>query len=82
MTVLQISIPELVKKSTYIIRMFNFIFRDLELLLVNNPHRNSKMDLIDDKIMEYLGLQLLRHYPYFILKITKLPEIKNYLNSK
>lgn len=60
----------------------NFIFRDLELLLKNNPHRNNKTDLINDKILEYSVLQLLKHYPYFILKILNLTEVKDYLGSK
>lgn len=59
----------------------NFISNDLELLLSFDIKENKNKNLISDSKMEFLAVQLLKHYPYFISKILKLPEIKDYLGE-
>lgn len=41
----------------------------------------SGKSLIDDDLIEVLVLKILRIYPYIVLKILNLPEIKKYLGD-
>lgn len=61
-------------------KLSNFILNDLKLLLSFEKNENNKRILDDDKISILLK-SILKEYPYFINKIRKLPEIKNYLGK-
>lgn len=62
-------------------KISNFISNDLELFLSFDIQENKNKNLMLDKKMEFLAIQVLKHYPFFILKILKLPEVKNYLGN-
>lgn len=60
-------------------KISNFIIKDMDLLLNFNNQRRERNKIKDDRLIEFLVLKIIKEYPNLILKILKLPEVKNYL---
>ncbi len=62
-------------------KISNFIINDIDMLLkfqINNP---SEKKILDDDLYEFLVMKIMKMYPYFILKILNLEDVKHYLGE-
>ncbi len=61
-------------------KISNFFANDLSLILHLKNQGKEYRNLLNDSLIEYIILKLIKPYPNLILKILNLPEVKDYLS--